>query len=523
MLSVLVNGSKVNCTALSFSSVDPGGFETCSFTPRETYPLNPGDDVRVFEGVETAWHGRIDEPGVEISLGRISHQVNAVGYGADLRSQPNAIVFVDSDPSSSWTGSTLERKIAIKPSGYQSYDGSVDISTSGVPGPHLSFAGAWGAIRPLSELCNFSLSAPYRRFYATWTLGSLINRMDGNWQAFVVFLDTAGTVLSSISLLGSQSGSFGWEAPLSTLIIFQLYYDAGTAAGTEGSTYEAWLTNVSLYGDHNLTVRSQLASSGTTVHGLYLSDIVDEIIKRSGTRFDRKIEANDSLVTQATYPSPAAADDMLEDMRKLSGWHWGVWEPGSFSDRPTFIFSSPPKSANVSVDTADCNALDITESLSALYNEIYFTYTSGLGKPSYVTYANPHPRIKAGETRRLVMEGGNYTDEAAAVFARYVLLLTQADSRVTGSCELPTKTREGKWAHLIRPGREKMRFINLPISSRSLVGDNSSRVDTFRISRISVSVDQTGIPKTSVEFDRGADLIEVLQARVAQGNTRIGF
>jgi hypothetical protein len=520
-LSVFVNGRRISYTGLTYSAVDPGGFESCSFVPQETGTYRHGDEVRVFEGTDTAWHGRIDDPGLDMQFGRISNQINCVGYGADLDRKAYAMVFVDSD-ASQWKPNPIARQKLLIGLGYGPTEGTVEPSSTGVPGLHLQVQGAWAGTYPVCEAWwDAGYQTSIRRVFWDWSLGSSVDTGNPNWQFNASLNDrddvTFGSYASVTGMATATSGSGSMSAsnPLACRVFTQLYYAVSTA-GANGQTYDVWITNLSVFGDHNLPI----VVSGTT-RGLNLSDIVDEIVKRSGVIFNRNIESNTLLVTQASYKTATAPTEMLADVIKLSGWHWGVWEPSSLNSTPEFIFSRPPSVSRV-VGVRDCDTVDVTESLSDIYNEIYLTYTDGFGEERYTTFANPHPRLTSGEVRRLTINGGVLQSAAAEVFARYVLLLTQSDSRVSGSCDLPVQTREGKWAHLLRPGREKLTILGLP-QTRSSLGDANSRADTFRIKRISVTDNGEGPPKTQVEFDRGADLIEVLQARITQGNTQIGF
>lgn len=521
-LSLFVSGKRIAYTDLSFSSVDPGGFETCSFIPQESGDYRHGDEVRVFEGADTAWHGRIDDPGLDMEFGRISNHVNAVGYGADLDRKAFAMVFVDSD-ASAWGPTPITRKESLLTSTYSPDDGIVEASSTGAPGLHLRIEGNWVGHIPLSEAWwDAGYQTSIRRVYWDWALGANVSIANPNWQFNLILTGhDDSTVTSYAQTTGMAAATSGSSSVYSNdsnacRLVVSLYYSL-TTAGVAGETYDAWITNLAVFGNHDMTVRTSLENT----RGLYLSDIVNEIVKRSSIVCTRNIDSNTLLVTQASYKSATEPSQMLSDMLKLSGWHWGVWEPPSFGSVPEFVFSRPPTFSRV-VGVRDCNRLDITESLSDIYNEIYLTYTDGFGEERYTTYANPHPRLPSGEVRRLTINGGVLNSGAAEVFARYILLLTQEDSRVSGSCELPVQTRDGRWAHLLRPGREKLTVLGLP-QTRNSIGDGNARSDTFRIRRISVTDRGDGAPKTSVEFDHGADLIEVLQARNAQGNASIGF
>jgi hypothetical protein len=525
MLSVFVNGTRIEYTDLSYSSVDPGGFESCSFASKKDVQFNPGDDVRVFEGSETAWHGRIEEPGLELEYGRAANQVNAVGYGTNLRREPFAMIYVDGDMSN-WAPVDVERRRALMVASLSPFDPQVENSASGLPALRLQVSDTW--VSPNKPICeaiwNSGPHTTIRRLFFNWSIGTHPAAADANWVASAYFWnEVAQTVIaSSTDFQGvSASGTTELSPGVTTnSILVQWYYNA-TPAGTAGVNFDIALTNFKVFGDHDLLVRSEVNAAGTTVNGLHLSDIVRHILRCSKVGFEVDIDSNNLLVTQFSYREPADAESMVIDAAKLVGWHWGVWEPTTLGSTPRFKFKAPPKNATTFVSISDCDRLDITESLSSLYNEIYLTYTDGFGKQGFTTYRSEHPRIRNGETRRLVVNGGVLNSDAAPAYARYVLLLTQEDSRVSGSCELPTKMYDGRWAHLIRPGLDKLQIFGL--GQQQVLGSPNGRFDTFRIRRVSTTATENGTPRTTVEFDRGADLIEVLQARMTQANSSIGF
>lgn len=522
MLSVFVNNTRIEFTELNFSSVDPGGFESCSFASKKELIYSPGDEVRVFEGSATAWHGRIEEPGLEYEFGRSANQINAVGYGTNLRREPFAMIFVDGDMSN-WQQVSVERRRGLLGGNYRVNDFTVDNSTAGLPAMRLQVNDEWvSPSRPVSE-ANWP-AGPHtliRRVFWNWSANSSVNPADVNWQADAFLWDEAVVSIAVSDFQGSGTSGTATLTGVGSPTFSINFYHSATPGGVNGQTYDIAITNFKVFGDHDLAARTELNLTGTTVYGLYLSDIVNEVMRRSRVGFETDIDSSSLLVTQFSYRDPTNAETMVIDAARLVGWHWGVWEPSMLGSTPVFKFKAPPEGATTAVSVSDCDRIDLTESLSSLYNEVYLTYIDGFGKPGFTTYRNEHPRIRSGETRRLVFNGGVLSSDAASAYARYVLLLTQSDSRVSGSCELPTKMYDGRWSHLIRPGLDKLQIFGL--GQGQLVGSANSRFDTFRVRRVSVSASENGTPRTTVEFDRGADLIEVLQARMTQANSAIGF
>jgi hypothetical protein len=75
-----------------------------------------------------------------------------------------------------------------------------------------------------------------------------------------------------------------------------------------------------------------------------------------------------------------------------------------------------------------------------------------------------------------------------------------------------------KRATLLRAGIDRLKINGL--NTGSPLRDQPA--DTFHISRVSCSAQSDGSVTTSVELDAGADLIEVLQARIDQATQILG-
>jgi hypothetical protein len=71
-----------------------------------------------------------------------------------------------------------------------------------------------------------------------------------------------------------------------------------------------------------------------------------------------------------------------------------------------------------------------------------------------------------------------------------------------------------KPACLLKAGRDRIRITDLP-DSGPLHETDTRRFDCFHVRRVETTEQPDGTQQTRVDFDGGADLMEVLQARLA--------
>jgi hypothetical protein len=520
-LTVLVDGRRVEATSPSFSSVDPGGFETCTFALKSGAAPRPGAEVRVFAGLETAWHGFVEEPGQRHERYRQSASVTAVGQGGALKRNPYREIYLDR-ALGRWQQASTRRQVALA-SGYTLSGPSVEPDPlTGTPSVKVQCEGPWTTLLPLSEAWyDAGPTARIARLLADWKGDP--NTMDANWQIQAVLsdFDTHGLLPGDYTATGDlwpggavTSGSIDLARPGARFADLQVQHTV-LNGGTNGLSYTARWSNIRVLGTHGLALR---AAGGTD--GLWCSDVALDAVKRSGAGFELGDvrDASGYLLPHLVYEQRTTPEQVVTDMARLLGWHWGVWEPSPLGSVPRFFFCPPPEEATAIVDYADCEGLDLTEQLSAMHDQAIVAFTDPAQGAGEQLVTRPHPRLPEGIHQQLLLDAGTSTAAAAAAIAATQLALDQAQARVAGSCTLPpfVMTAAGalRPSILLRPGRDRIRVLGLPTTG-SLVDDQAARVDTFRIRRLSVSSDGRGVPTAQVEFDAGADLIETLQARLA--------
>src|SRR4051794_17738309 len=92
---------------LTWSNVDPGGFEAASFSFPSRVPVKKGSSVRIEAGLETAFEGRVEEVGHK---GQTT--VGCIGHGARFKEERIQEIWVDRDLSA-WGEMPLNEKIRL--------------------------------------------------------------------------------------------------------------------------------------------------------------------------------------------------------------------------------------------------------------------------------------------------------------------------------------------------------------------------------------------------------------------------
>jgi hypothetical protein len=298
------------------------------------------------------------------------------------------------------------------------------------------------------------------------------------------------------------------------------YFDGVTGAPlTSGREYMVRFNNVLIVGDHGLTLEADRSGA----HSLPYSTIAFDTARRAGIPPGYIVRSEQNL--QASYRDPVTAETIIDEQAKLAGgWHWGVWpKAGTLTTGSEFRFSPPPTRATCMVDVADVDSGSLTERMSNAYDVALVGFTDAGGRKSQVTVRRPSVVLgETGVSRQLLIDAGVSTKGAAQVFGLFMLALSDTASRATGSLELPLNVALPGGGHtratLLRAGIDRLKINGL--NTGSPLRDQPA--DTFHISRVSCSAQSDGSVTTSVELDAGADLIEVLQARIDQATQILG-
>lgn len=524
-LAVFLSGHDVTADAgpPTFSNVDPGGYEACSFTlPPSVAQPKPGDHVLILEGLATAWEGMVEDPGPTQSSQRAEGQVQAVGYGAKLKDNPYSMIYASRDLAA-WRATSVARRLNL--TSYRIGEMTVGPDTAnGKPGITTGWNGAWTDKAVAESWYDAGPGNTIAACYLEWTRQPSVDYTDTNWDWDLwrsASDDTGETRIGgNLRAAGPSSNIFTFTAQ--RYVMLQLAYLA--AGGGSDAEYSVSWRNLGLYGPHGLD-RQAITDEPP---GLFPADIAAHALTQTTGIAEGVVDTDPAgfIAGHVVYRDATLPEQVIDDMAKLLGWHWGVWEaPSILGSTPRLDFRARPPSATAVVSRADCDGLKISERRSQLYDRVVVTYTDAAGTPGQATVTAENPRMPADSDRTLgPLSIGISSQGAAEDYGAQALALAQSSQRGGGSPILPSMVLlpggGTKPAHLLKAGLDRLKITDLP-DSGSWTETDTRRFDTFRVKRVETSV-ENGNPRTRVELDEGADLLEVLNARFAIAATVAG-
>lgn len=505
MISVRLAGSRVDVTNLTWSASDPGGFETCSFSV-DGHQVKLGDEILILDGTQVCWHGYVEEPGISDLNGHRSFSVMGVGYSATLKRKQWSMIYIDR-ALSAWQPPSLQRTVNLDGAWVvMGFEVQAD-TDSGSPGIKLEVTSSVKGTSGI--LCEAWYDAGPENLIDSIIFASGVSAGGCSVALAICGTDTAGAPVDS--LLPSSGLTIAETLFRGAHKVRYAVFQGISSVVTTIPRFRT-VSKVAVIGTHGLELQG--VSDG---RGFFPSQIALDALTRSGQIIDvgQVDQTSRYILTHSEYRSPTTSDVVVGEMATLMGWHWGVWEPkNTLSRRPTFYFTAPPKSATCAVRYDHFDTIELTEKLSSMQDEARVIYTLPSGSRGSIEVQRSHSRLPDGVHQGSIIDVGTVGAAATAqALGTVELALQQQQSRVAGQGQLPIALQDGRPSHLLRPGRDRLRIIGFPQTGGLLAGPPVS-VDTFHVKRISVTVDN-GAPKTQIEFDYGADLLEVLQARLA--------
>jgi hypothetical protein len=509
--------------SLTFSNVDPGGYEAATITVRDDSGVSPGQTVWIRKGMEVVFFGRVNEPGPHTEAGKGSRQITALGAGVVLKDERMTELYAHA-AMSDWQQATTRRQISLRSSSYDSHGTETTHDPNGTkPALRARMTSHWVAgHKPMVEAWFDARGVALGSVYYEYEHDASINSgVDANWKAYVVLatddLQSAYDVSADLAdATTSGSGTFSATTATRTWAQLQFYYDAASSGG-DGISYDWFWKNIRLFGNHGLTKR------GSDPKGYYPADIARDAAERVGGfgAYVVDTDPNSYILTHAVYLDPVTHEKVIDDMAKYLGWHWGVWGPvGIQDDLPTFYFTAPPEDATCWISVRDGDLDPPKVRLDSLYDTCKVTYQDETGKARTVTCTLANPLLAAAglSGRTLDLNVGVSTSARATDQGNIALALAQTAQRGSGSVVLTGPIGGSGFVRkdpaTLKAGRDRLRIVDLPDAGRVSEAD-TRRYDIFHIRRVETSVQRGQTPSTRVEFDGGADLLEVMQARFA--------
>lgn len=548
MITLTVDGKDWTniATGLGWTSVDPGGYETCTFQiPDNMAPPREGAPIVIREGLEVCWMGRVEESGEEVSPVSAPTDISGVGAGVILKDAMRSMIFMDKDLGR-WQGASVRRQLQVGPGWAPQTDGSI-ASDSVDPALKFEVSGEIsGGSGGISEAWYDGGANIVGGIYFDTIDSSNLDGDPGNWifNAYEEPDDVAGggAVLTPDIVDDAALGQFNPTSLNPRWLILQLAHFGPYT--TDALTRWRTAKNITVIGNHGIHLTDMKALPTDVVQWIYdqagldtritpVSPLVastthwwDGIFDPEGTPDTNEYEQSDTTFSlmHLVYYDEVPLEQMVDDVSKLMGWHWGVWGPESvLGEEPVAYFAPPPSEPTAFCAASDTLGFKLARRLSDYYNRALVKYQDATGKGYSVTRTLKVSRLPAGISRTLEFDIGLSTQEFAESFGDSALLLQYQQARAAGSCTLPLFVDIGgggkRAAHTLRPGLDRIKISELSGLLGAWTDADSRRLDAFRISRLSAVRDSGGHVTTQIELDAGMNLIEVLQARLAIRST----
>lgn len=506
---------------LSWSAVDPGGFEAASMDFQRNVRIPRGTDVKINYGQSVAWEGRVNEVNRQLSAQPIT-QLGCQGYGARYKENGQSMVFVDRD-TGKWGSLSRAWRAANVAGNYMQGDPTVSTDLiSGLPSVTLALITGGsakyattaeydaGALNKISHV-YIDTRAPNGGLVAPWA-----------YRLYGSDYDDGSTSLTTTNTdVPPQTEYVAMNTAVRFGVLEFRYDTAGGLSGVSDTPREYYIRNVAVYGNHGLPRRGYYVTTanGTIVGpdpgGFYPDDIVNYVQEAAYPLAKISagvIESVPYVIPHLAYYAPVPWEQMIDEMAKVSGFHYGTWEG------PALHFRSYPGTPTCWTDAVSVDDLQINDSMDGLYNVAKVAYRDPAGSSGVATCTRTIGALdEPGITRTLFTDIGIGTSGSATAFGNLVLAISERNAATTGSfaTRLPMICEGGDTpAFMLRPGIDRLKITDL-------TADGDGQTEMI-IKRVTASVNTQGV-STQVEMGRGADLIEALQSRLAQGLTPIGL
>lgn len=505
---------------LGWSSVSSGGDETCTFTfKRSWFAENPeiekGNLLRVMDGVDVLWQGRIDE--VDRS-GEDTEQIGVTAYGLGIRLKEQTMREIYRDPSFERWGPVSNQRRVNSGSAINYEDPAVvPDPTSGTPRLETGFTGQWST-EMRSEAWYDADGITIGIVSATWERNP--NTPSGGSIDWRMFLSDDGE-LSSFDLSTETKAAGPGEEVLPATTITRTFavlrIRSAAAGGEDGKKYSImWVPVVE--GAHGLQRQEG------QVDGYFNSQMIADAIGRAEGIVARLIEPTSYVNEQAAFFDETAIETVVSELNKFERHHrtYGTWGPDSPLDNSIdgyFDYRELETDPSWIVYREECDSCNLHSELASLFDTLHVTYADSSGVQRQVTRTAVVPDLN-GIPREETIDAGKATKAGAETLGDAVLALsgTFAPARGTAVISRPVRHVDRGWlpAHYMRADGSAFRVPDiLPASSLFALDSSPNRRTTFPIKRIGVDATQPR-PKVTVEVDQANDAISAMEARLAQ-------
>ncbi|HEY0391023.1 MAG TPA: hypothetical protein VGC63_04875 [Solirubrobacterales bacterium] len=508
---------------LNWSSVNPGGDETCTFTLKRSWfasspEIERGNLLRVMDGIDVLWQGRVEETD---RSGESTEQIGVTAYGLGARLKDTFMqeIYVSGDLGE-WTEASAQWRIGWG----ASYSGAgfsvAPDDTEGRPSIALELDGHWESQRPVAfAMLDVGSEIRIASVYVDWTLSTtdpnfILELADADDDAPTNFHsngDLAGGVSAGSGTIKLATGK--------RVLAWQWYY-ALTGAGADGAQYRAMLRHLKYFGDHSL-VKQGVAPN----EGFLISQMVADAVGRAAGVQLRRIDNTTFVCEQAAFRDPTKVEDVVAELNRYEQNHrtYGTWGPDSPLDTSTdgyFDYRSIDSDPTWIAFRSECDSCNLHSETATLFDTVHVNYTDASGVQRVVTRTAYVPELN-GIPREESVDGGKLTTAGAETLGDAILALSGGFAPARGTVVISQPIRHVSRgvlpSHYMRADGSAFRIPDvLPSPSLFALDSTPDRRTTFPIKRIAVDAASKSVPVTTVEVDQTNDAISTLETRLAQ-------
>jgi hypothetical protein len=432
---------------LRWGSTMPGGYETmdCVLPRKPGYAyadLERLSTLRVIRAGGTVVGEYRLERMPQTSGDQMSISPSAVGWQAHLDDNKNVnIVFIDRELGG-WVGANGLRRVAETDSSSQDpIDPSSTQGEDGLPSLKLGTDGAWARRWNCEAYYHFPASDAGSRVRFDYQATASIGLADPNWvaDAYAVTADgySTFTQLTPTDWLAASTGSVDASAAAIAFasrraLMLRLYY-AG-AFGADKTTYEVYLRNLRVFGDHGLTIQGATAAK----EGFLASDMIAYAVRRWAPMLTvgsaPSFMPTDFVIPQAVFKD-ATVTNIVTQTTRFGLEDWAVWNDKMLylNQRNGSLFSKKWRAriGPARLEETGKQMDRLWESIIVQFNDVDTDRSERtVGPPgsgadvesAFLKDSDPdNPANKIGLTRRDKLVMGTSTYEAAIQAGQYFL------------------------------------------------------------------------------------------------------
>jgi hypothetical protein len=515
---------------LSWSSVNPGGDERCTFELKRKWFAGAPEIaqmklVRVTCGLDILGQFRIEENDRAVAD---SEKIGVTAYGLGNRlkdSDANRLLIVDRDLSQ-WRGAGLARQIQNLGANLQGSTAEVAADTAG-GNPSLTFkiTDNWASpYKPLVESWydagpGLKVGVVYHNWASSGTALDAAFVLEGDATDTDDGASTIDTFMSDRIAGAALSSPAGYQtlATARRYVFFDLLYGT-TPGGTAGATWLLANRNPAVYGTHGLTRRG-----GSDPGGFWGSDVVTYLLGLASGVTARRIDASSLVVPHLVWRDGVTFEQMIVDTTRFEnpGVDWGTWGPDSVLDNSlNGLFdwkAKDPSTQHWFALRSQCDDISLNAEVATLYDQVDVAYQDAAGTTGVETRTATVPAL-LGSHRKKRLDGGTLTQAGAQQLGDAFLALSAQRPPARGSVALTGRLNHYRRGSLppvyMRADGSNLRLPDvLPSEDALSLSSAPDRRTTFPVKR--VTVDASGdIPKVSVDVDQSLDTLAILQARL---------